>query len=470
MREYTVEELNIIRGKAVLDGYRLNRSQTGYMYISKSASRYRVRFEHKGTIYENYLDTLEEAVKKRNYICKKLGIDLKKRGVCDISDIKNPDKYLEDFKSSSESVISKEEKVETVKTFGYEGVECSGYRFLSFNGSKYFVLNGGVLGLVSLRDFTQNIPATPVDVLTENPYLDYTDGTTEVFTLGGSSFLIDTSSYVTIKDTVWGHHSGVFTNTDGVNIIDVLGINKSGFVFKNGKSNDFRSCNIGYEERKPYLEIKPVDSAVLCQMPFYVNHSELVKTDALDGTQIDNYLIVSKYKNGQYFARKHTEAGYEMVLVEFCYGVVLEHKLELSVKVPTLNYKDGYSVVFSKGGYPVFIDTVNVPRLKSMFKLVDGDFYYCASKVLVVNDIYDLADGTEVSYIDGHKYNLREDNVRFVHQTDSSNDTSTGVYWDDNRSSYYVRVYNGGVLRYEKGFSDKTDANKCLRKAVQLYG
>lgn len=49
MREYTVEELNIIRGKAVLDGYRLNRSQTGYMYISKSASRYRVRFEHKGT-------------------------------------------------------------------------------------------------------------------------------------------------------------------------------------------------------------------------------------------------------------------------------------------------------------------------------------------------------------------------------------------------------------------------------------
>lgn len=46
----------------------------------------------------------------------------------------------------------------------------------------------------------------------------------------------------------------------------------------------------------------------------------------------------------------------------------------------------------------------------------------------------------------------------------------SGVYWDDNRSSYYVRVYNGGVLRYEKGFSDKTDANKCLRKAVQLYG
>lgn len=55
---------------------------------------------------------------------------------------------------------------------------------LNIIGSKYFVLNGGVLGLVSLRDFTQ-IPATPVDVLTENPYLDYTDGTTEVFTLGG---------------------------------------------------------------------------------------------------------------------------------------------------------------------------------------------------------------------------------------------------------------------------------------------
>ena len=64
MREYTVEELNIIRGKAVLDGYRLNRSQTGYMYISKSASRYRVRFEHKGTIYENYLDTLEGGLLK----------------------------------------------------------------------------------------------------------------------------------------------------------------------------------------------------------------------------------------------------------------------------------------------------------------------------------------------------------------------------------------------------------------------
>lgn len=72
-------------------------------------------------------------------------------------------------------------------------------------------MNGGVLGLVSLRDFTQNIPATPVDVLTESPYLNYTDGTTEVFTLGGSSFLLDTASYATIKDTVWSHHSGVLT-------------------------------------------------------------------------------------------------------------------------------------------------------------------------------------------------------------------------------------------------------------------
>ena len=288
--------------------------------------------------------------------------------------------------------------------------------------------------------------------------------------LGGSSFLIDTSSYVTIKDTVWSHHSGVFTNTDGVNIIDVLGINKSGFVFKNGKSNDFRSCNIGYEERKPYLEIKPVDSAVLCQMPFYVNHSELVKTDALDGTQIDNYLIVSKYKNGQYFARKHTEAGYEMVLVEFCYGVILERKIELSVKVPTLNYKDGYSIVFSKGGYPVIIDTVNLSRLKSMFKFVDGDFYYCASRVKVVNDIYDLEDGSTVSYLDGNKYNLRANNVKFPHQPDSVTETSSGVYWDDTKGSYYVKVYKGGALMYEKCFADKADANKCFGKAVQLYG
>ena len=178
-------------------------------------------------------------------------------------------------------------------------------------------MNGGVLGLVSLRDFTQNIPATPVDVLTENPYLDYTDGTTEVFTLGGSSFLIDTASYATIKDTVWSHHSGVFTNTDGVNIIDVLGINKSGFVFKNGKSNDFRSCNIGYEERKPYLEIKSVDSAVLCQMPFYVNHSELVKTDALDGTQIDNYLIVSKYKTVSISLESILRQGMKWCLLNF---------------------------------------------------------------------------------------------------------------------------------------------------------
>ena len=233
-----------------------------------------------------------------------------------------------------------------------------------------------------------------------------------------------------------------------------LGVDLNSVEFKNGCTYDFRSDNlvskkeeVSEEEPKHVITVKQLDNRNLCKLPYYVNPDDLVKEPySLAGAQVGDYLIISPYKGSQYFARKKTDGGYEIVLVSVFCGVVTEHKLELSVIVPTFQFKDGYSVIFSKDGYPVIIETEYLSKVKSMFKYKDDDFYYCASNVLLVKDIYDISVANEVQYKDGLKYNLRLSNLIFNPLTASEREEN-GVYWDESKKLYFVRVFNNGKLR-----------------------
>lgn len=484
MREYSVEELNIIRDRAVDDGYKLTRSPSGYRNIAIAggtrAKKYRVYFNRGSKHYDYTYDSLKRALNKRNALYKELGIPNILGSAIDICDLPNADKYLASANKDTakiKPVSKKDTDRKVIKVYGYEGETHKGNKFLSFFNGNYFVLSDGKVHITSLADYIATHNLRLMLDLSINPCLHYTDSTTEIYTIDGKYFIIDTCMYDKLKDSVWQYADGKFISKDGLDLEIALGVDLNSVEFKNGCDYDFRKDNlvskkeeVVKEEPKHLITVKQYGNRELCKLPYYVNQDDLVKEPySLTGMQVDNYLIISPYKGSQYFARKKTDEGYEIVLVSAFCGVLTEHKLELSVIVPAFTFKDGYSVIFSKDGYPVIIETEYLSKVKSMFKYRDGDFYYCASDVLLVKDLYDVPAVSDIIYKDGLKYNLRLSNLVF-NPLVVSEKKRNGVYWDESKKLYFVRVFNDGKLRYEKGFENRNAANTRLRKAVQLYG
>ena len=222
MREYSVEELDIIRDRALDDDYKLTRSPSGYRNIAiaggKHARKYRVYFNRGSKRYVYTYDSLKRALNKRNALYEELGTADILSGSVDICDIPNADKYLDpDSKDTVKvkPVSKKKAGREVIKTYGCEGDTHKGNKFLSFFNGNYFVLHDGKIHITTLADYMATHNLRLMVDLNINPYLHYTDSTTEVYTIDGKYFIIDTCMYERIKDSVWQYVDGKFTSKEG---------------------------------------------------------------------------------------------------------------------------------------------------------------------------------------------------------------------------------------------------------------
>ena len=253
-----------------------------------------------------------------------------------------------------------------------------------------------------------------------NPYLDYTDGTTELFDVRGRCFLMDTASHSKLKGKTYTvrtlkHNVTVMCNSDRSLLGNVLlGRPNANVLYRNGNHLDLRNQNLyvaGQEfglvvpadilngqtenilvrgvkvdepvvsrhSKRAGLDLladdiragkldKPVCRAGFDTTPLVIDFENLIKPTGYEGYNLRLGVIICQYKKNMFFVRAEGLDGFHIKLFDIrelnnTYKVYSD--VPPDAEMPAFHLKDGTSIVFNEKSYPIKIQTSAYERIKN---------------------------------------------------------------------------------------------------------
>ena len=261
--------------------------------------------------------------------------------------------------------------VSVIKEHGYEGEMIDGVLCLSVSAyhKRYFFLDGNEVFLGDI-DNGHIVDRTPLNQFRkENPYLHYDDGTTHIIDSKGNFILIDTCDFEKTMGICW------CVVHKGADRFAVMGWQERKEVFLTKhlfgrvvKYNtddrlNFTKANI-IHTKKEQEQIQRLDEFVSSpkQSTKSVSYSNVIQPTGVEGTVVNDYLILSRYRGNRYYVRFKFKGRYVI-------GIMLLSDIKSntnSVVVPCylksnpyLDFEDGTSVVFDRYANPILLDTAD---------------------------------------------------------------------------------------------------------------
>lgn len=458
MREYTKNELAVIRRNALKDGIYICKSSTGYLYIynyNNKKTPYKVLLEVNGRKVRRLARTLDEAIDIRDMLLNEYGKTLNTQAGVDITEVPNVERYLSD------------DTPKPVLIMGYEGTKLGSLLFLNNVDGNYYIIRGDVMYTGTVKQAMED-QLTKVKELKVNPYIEYDNGVVVVYTADCKSFTVTKEDFETIKHIYWGIEGNlVISSETGSSLVDVL--------YRYDKSTQALSFGSGGE-----LDLTPDNITItdICSDGAVVNEDEkvsfngdilfpniinLLRPAGYEGFFCeDKYLVLSYYKDEMYFARKRTDVGYCIVLLAIRHGRVTEYKYDFdTMPMARLDNKNDWSYIFTRKAEPVCIETKYIDRLKGIPELVDGHLVYEGTDKRLVNALLGYSLESLVIYVDDNPCNILHSNI-------SIKQASTVAYCSNN-NKYHAFVQYNGIEVLNQYFDKESDALEAKKQAERFY-
>lgn len=321
-----------------------------------------------------------------------------------------------------------------LKPNGVEGDKYGDLTILSKKlGSEFFALHSSdklvsaELDILVTGDYTNS----PKRLVGGNPYLSYSDGTTEVYVINGQRFLMDTCVFERNRDFTYNirklKDGGIVTVSSRGNVIlsnYLLNRAKVVVKYRNGNTLDLRLKNLYISENergdiipadilngeaedkviKKVTESKfsktsgldllnskrgssynyPVSKSNYDTKPLVLFKDDLIQPTGYEGYTFGRDTIISQYKESYYFVRVESVDGYRMKLLDLrefnnTYKIYIDipHRSEL----PVLHLKDGTSIVFDEYCHPIKIQS------SSYISIKNGKIIVTKSGFLVIHTV-----------------------------------------------------------------------------------